>query len=155
MADEITPAGESDEGATPEVTDKPLGENGVKALEAERAARKSLEQKLREIEDRDKTAEEKAQQRLADAEKRAAEVELRATRAEVAAATSVPVEILAGPKSGSAGDVQAFADALTAWRGQAPQSRGPVIPGQGATPSTSLPVQSDLEFANFLTGHSN
>lgn len=142
MAEEITPAGESDEGATPETTDEPLGENGLKALKAERervAAEKQradeLAARLKEIEDRDKTAEERAQQRLAEAEKRAAEVELRATRAEVAAASSVPVDILAGPKSGSAEDIQAFADALTAWRGEVPQPRGPVIPGQGTTPT--------------------
>ena len=144
MADEITPAGEPDEGATPEVTDEPLGENGLKALQAERERAKALEQKLKEIEDRDKSAEEKAQERLAEAERRAAEVELRATRAEVAAAKSVPVDVLTGPKSGALEDVQAFADALLAWRGEAPQPRGPVIPGQGMTPDRAdLPLNGD------------
>ena len=145
MSDEVTPAGpvEPATGAEVEKQDEPLGEPGLKALKAEReraaAAVKQaqeLEAKLREYEDRDKSAEEKAQERLAEAERRAAEVELRATRAEVAAATQVPVEVLAGPKSGSAEDVQAFADALIAWRGEVPAPRGPVIPGQGNTPSS-------------------
>jgi len=142
MSDEVTPAGPVEPAmGDPVEKDEPLGEPGLKALKAERekaaAAVKQaqdLEAKLREYEDRDKSAEERAQERLAEAERRAVEVELRATRAEVAAATSVPTNFLAGPKSGSAEDIQAFAEALIEWRGEVPASRGPVIPGQGKSP---------------------
>lgn len=143
MSEEVTP-NEPVEPAKgePVEKDEPLGEPGLKALKAERekaaAAVKQaqeFEAKLREYEDRDKSAEQKAQERLAEAEKRAVEVELRATRAEVAADTAVPTDFLAGPKSGSADDLKVFAEALIAWRGDAPQSRGPVIPGQGTQPA--------------------
>lgn len=154
MADEttepVTPEPtEAAEGATPE---EQLGDAGKKALDAERAARKAAEDehkklvaKLKEIEDRDKSEAEKAAERLAEAEKRAAEVEARATRAEVAAATSVPVEILAGPKSGSADDITAFAEALTAWAAEASKKNpnGPVIPNQGKQPDSLVSAGED------------
>lgn len=109
-------------GATPEPVEQ-LGEGGIKALKAEReraaAAEKALaerEAKLKEYEDREKTEEQKTLERIAAAEARAAELELKATRAEVAAASGVPVDLLSRA-SGSAEDIQSFADALIAWRG--------------------------------------
>lgn len=123
--------------ATVEPADEPLGEGGLKALKAEReraAAEKQradeLAVRVKEFEDREKSEEQKAAERLAEAEARAAEVELRATRAEVAAASLVPVDVLAGPKSGAVEDVQAFADALLAWRGDVQPARL-VVPGEG------------------------
>lgn len=142
------------DGAKPETVDEPLGEGGLKALKAEReraaaAEKLAAEQaaRLKEFEDAQKTADELAAERQAEAERkaveaerRAAEVELRAVRAEVAAATSVPVDILSGPKSGSAEDIQAFADALTQWRGEAPKrSAAPLIEGTSqVTPEVDL-----------------
>lgn len=162
MSDVVTPGDVSVEpivvdGAKPEAKDgvKPdeqLGDAGKKAIESERTARKAAEKqvaeqlaKLKEYEDRDKTVEEKSAQRLAEAEKRATDVEARATRAEVAAATTVPVEILSGPKSSSAEDVQAFAvtvaEYVTAASNKIPN--GPVIPGQGRQPTNQVPVSAD------------
>lgn len=150
MADETTdPEVTEPEGATP---DEPLGEPGKKALETERTARKQAEDKartlaaqLKEIEDRDKTEAEKAAERLAEAEKRASEVEARATRAEVAAATGLPVDLLAGPKSGSEEDVQGFADLLAAHIAEASKKapNGPVIPSQGKKPTTEATESAD------------
>jgi len=144
MSDEVTEPEQQEavnepvEGAK----DEPLREPGKKALIAERERREAAEKqakelaaRLKEIEDRDKTEEQKAQERLAAAERRAAEVEQRANRAEVAAAKQLPTELLAGPKSGSVEDLEAFAEQLIAWRGDKP--RGPVIPTQGKTPSTT------------------
>lgn len=83
---------EGDPGEKPTGEDE-LGDAGRKALDQERRARreaekarKALEEKLREFEDRDKSDSEKAAERLAAAEKRASENELRAMRAEVAMA---------------------------------------------------------------------
>ena len=150
MADETTEVTqEGTEGAKP---DEQLEDAGKKALESERAARKAAEKeraalaaKLKEIEDRDKSEAEKAAERLAEAEKRAAEIEARATRAEVAAATSVPVDILAGPKSTSAEDLTAFAAAVSAYVAEASKKNpnGPVIPGQGKQPEKTATASAD------------
>lgn len=142
MSDEVTPEKAAD-AATVDVVEKdePLGEGGLKALRAEREkaaaaekARSDLEAKLREYEDRDKSEEQKSQEERDRLSKEIADLTTAKTRAEVAAASAVPTEILAGPKSGSVEDIQAFADALTAWRGDVPAARGPVVPGQGKTP---------------------
>lgn len=141
MADEAT-AVEPVEGAKP-AGDEQLGESGLKALKAEReraAAAEKLaaerEAKLKEYEDRDKSEEQKTLERVAAAEKRAAELEVKAARAEIAAATSVPVAVLAGPESGSPEHIQAFADALLAWRGApvAEQEQEYSVPAAGHRP---------------------
>ena len=161
MADETatvttdaTETTETTEGAKP---DEQLGDAGKKALDAERAARKAAEDeqkklaaRLKEIEDRDKSEAEKAAERLAEAEARAVEVEARATRAEVAAATSVPVEILAGPKSSSAEDITAFAELVIAHASQKPQ--GPVIPSQGKQPTANTVENTDDWFRSLARG---
>lgn len=159
MSEEVTPT-EPVEPATGDAVevDEPLGEGGVKALKAEREARAAAEKlaaereaRLKEYEDRDKSEEEKTQERVAAAERRAVELELKAARAEVAATSGVPIEVLAGPKSGSAEDIQAYADSLIDWRGEVPVSKGPVIPGQGKAPEgTDVPVTpNDLLRAAF------
>lgn len=142
MSDVVTPDKAAD-AATVDVVDKdePLGEGGLKALKAEReraaAAEKALAErdaKLLEYENRDKSEEQKAQEERDRLSKEIADLTTAKTRAEVAASSAVPTEILAGPKSGSVEDIQAFADTLTAWRGDVPAARGPVVPGQGKAP---------------------
>ena len=141
-----------EDGAKPDET---LGESGKKALESERAARKAAETertdalaRLKEFEDRDKSEADKAAERLAEAEKRAVELEARATRSEVAAATGIPADILAGPKSPSADDVQSFADALSAHIKQIAEQAGSsassplIIPAEGKTPK-AIPLNGD------------
>lgn len=135
------------EGATPTPQDV-LGENGKKALDAERKARAAAEKlaadreaKLKEYEDRDKTEEQKRQEERERLERELADLTTAKTRAEVAATKQLPVDLLAGPASGSPEDVQAFADALINWRGaQAPdpnQARF-IVPDEGGQPNIPL-----------------
>lgn len=146
MAEETTATVAAEESATD--ADEVLGEGGLKALQAERtraAAAEKLaadrEAKLKEYEDRDKSEEQKTLDRIAAAEKRATELELTANRATVAAGTSVPMAVLAGPESGSLESIQAFADALIAWRGERVQEqveREYSIPAAGRRPELAL-----------------
>lgn len=92
-------------------------ENLAKAKTNETAA-----QRLAEIEEANKTAEQKAAERLAEAERRAAELEARANRATVANEHGVPEAILAGPASASPEDLAAYAAALIAFRGDQKQT---------------------------------
>lgn len=142
------------EGAKPEV-DEPLREPGLKALQAERERAEAAERekaelaaRVKEFEDEKKTAEELAQERIAEAEKRAAELEARTARAEIAATSGVPVELLVGPKSASADDYQAFANALSKWRGEAP--KGAVVPGEGKNPMSDSGDEGLLATARSL-----
>ncbi len=96
MADNPNPDA-PDKDADDKKDDKPtptpdeLGDAGKKALDAERKARKEAERqlaevaaRLKEIDDQDKSDNEKLTERLTTAEKLAADAEVRAMRAEVA-----------------------------------------------------------------------
>ena len=110
-------------------------ENAAKAKANESAA-----QRLAEIEEANKTAEEKANERLAAAEKRAAELEAKANRATVANEHGVPSDLIAGPASDSPDDLNAYAEALIAWKGT--QASGPYVPAEGKT-SPALALNGD------------
>lgn len=89
--------------------------------------------RLTELEEAQKTAEEKAAERLAEAERRAAELEAKATVAEIAASSSIPADILAGPRDRTPEAVQEFADRLSAFldeRGKPRTPRPDPIQGQ-------------------------
>jgi hypothetical protein len=85
------------EPADPQGNDVPLGEAGEKALEAfkqrardaEKEAR-ALAAKVKEYEDRDKSEQEKLEERATTAEQRAAAAERQLLRFEVATAKSLP-----------------------------------------------------------------
>lgn len=149
MAEETPVEGEPvDEGATPATPDEPLGEPGKKALEAERKARAAAEKalaereaKLKEIEDRDKSEEQKRQEERDRLAREVEELTAAKTRAEVSAATSVPIDVLSGPASNSPSDLTAYAELLTAWRGEQ-QPQRMVVPAEGKQPS-SLPLNGD------------
>lgn len=128
------------QGAKP---DEPLGEGGLKALNAEREAREAAEKaakealaKVQEYEDRDKSEAQKQQEALARAQKELADLTVAKTRAEVANTKSIPTELLAGPASGSAEDLAAFADALIAFKGTA-EPNGLVVETQTGAQSVS------------------
>ena len=93
--------------------------------------------RLAEIEEASKTADQRAADRLAAAEKRAAELEAKALRAEVAAEKGVPVALLNGA---TREDLEAAADALIAFRGeQKPADKASfVIPSEGGAPAAAL-----------------
>jgi hypothetical protein len=78
---------------TVEQGDPDLGDAGKRALDAERKRAKAAEKerdaltaRLKEVDDRDKTEQQKAADRLQDAEERADKAEKKLLRAEVAAA---------------------------------------------------------------------
>jgi hypothetical protein len=98
-------------------------------------ANKSAAEKLAELEEANKTAEQKAAERLEAAERRAAELEAKAAKAEVAAAAGVPADLLEGPASSSAEDLQAYAEKLIAFKGvPAEPGTGPYVPAEGRRP---------------------
>lgn len=121
------------EGASPEVApvdgvkpDETLGEGGVKALIAERDARKDAEKRLkeyedriREFEDRDKSEQQKADERAAelvsdlDATKASlAAAELNLARAQVAHTKGIPAELVPRLRGETLEELEADADAL-------------------------------------------
>lgn len=111
--------------ATPEVDWK------AKAREWERRAKenKAAADKLAELEESQKTEQQKLAERLADAERKAAEAELKAARAEVAREKGVPAELLVGSTAEELAD---YADKLLTFRGEAPKKpAAPPSDGQG------------------------
>lgn len=92
--------------------------------------------KLAEIEEANKTAEQKTAERLAAAEAKAAELELKAARAEVAAEKGVPMGLISGSNRA---EMEAAADALIAFKGTTSSPRPD--PSQGAKPA--LPLNGD------------
>jgi len=98
-------------------------------------ANKTAADRLAELEEANKTAEQKAQERLAAAEKRAADLEARATKSEVAGAAGIPADLLDGPASSSPDDLKAYADKLIAFKGVAAEPQpGPYVPAEGRRP---------------------
>lgn len=150
--------GTAPEGAKP---DEPLGAPGLAALKSEREAKAAAEKRaadaearIREFEDAQKTDAQKQADRLAEIERENAELKSAKTRAEIANTKGIPAEILAGPASNSPEDLEAFADALMAFKGEA-QPQRLHVPNEGKTPSGSLANDADLEFADFLTRRTN
>lgn len=90
-------------------------------------ANKSAAEKLAEIEEASKTADQKAAERLELAEKRAVELEQKADRAEVAAEKGVPIGLIHGSNRA---EMEASAEALIAYRGTPTTPRPD--PSQGA-----------------------
>jgi hypothetical protein len=112
---------EAQSSATDESVEE-LGENGVKALRAEREARKQLEaklkelepaaQRLKELEDAQKSEQEKLAEKLSATEQRAAEAELRAARLEVATSKGLPMASVKFLTGSTPDELAASADEL-------------------------------------------
>lgn len=109
---------------------------------------KASADKLAQIEEANKSEVEKVAERLAAAEKRAVELEAKAARAEVAAAKGVPVELLSG---GTLEELEASADALIAFKGEAQNSRL-FIPNEGNSPSRQVSSESEFVKELFSSG---
>lgn len=156
MADENTPQGEHKAGDGAEnhtaheaaqidwKAESRKHEARAKEWAAKAKAGEDAARRLAEIEDAQKSEEQKAQERIAAAEKRAAELELKATRAEVAAATGVPVEHLNGT---TVAELEASAKALLEWRGTPADPRLKVA-SEGKTGQT--PASTADAFATFI-----
>lgn len=108
-------------------------------------ANKSAAERLAEIEEASKSAEQKAAERLEAAERKAADLEQKADRAEVAAEKGVPVALISG---GTRAEMEASADALIAFRGNTPSTPKPDLSqgpqGGGAKPSTAQQFAEQL-----------
>lgn len=138
------------QGAMP---DEPLGEGGLKALNAEREARAAAEKaakdalaRVKEFEDRDKSEAQKQQEALEQAQKELAELTVAKTRAEVAAAKGVPAVLLNGSTQE---ELEASADALIAFKGEQPKQKL-IIPNEGNAPSSSSTGSTADAFAAFM-----
>lgn len=138
------------QGATP---DEPLGEGGLRALNAEREARAAAEKaakdalaRVKEFEDRDKSEAQKQQEALERAQKELAELTVAKTRAEVAAAKGVPAALLNGSTQE---ELEASADALIAFKGEQPKQKL-IIPNEGNAPSSRSTGSTADAFAAFM-----
>lgn len=91
---------------------------------------KAAQARLAELEEANKTAEQKQQEALAKAERELNELRTAKARAEVAAAKGVPAELLTGS---TAEELEAAADALIKFRETTTDHRY-VAPNEGKTP---------------------
>ncbi|MDD7465494.1 MAG: hypothetical protein PUK59_04585 [Actinomycetaceae bacterium] len=125
-------------GATPEaVSEERLGENGMKALEAERAAAKAAQKRVNELEtllkqrdDASKSETEKLNDRVAALESDIKAERSAKVRLEAAMKTGVPPELLDGPGD----DPEAYAVKLAEWKSQQDAPTG-----DGTKKSESVP----------------
>lgn len=138
--------------------DEPLGAPGLAALKSEREAKAAAERRaataearIKEFENRDKTDEQKRSEEADELRRENAELKSAKTRAEVAAAKGVPANLLSGSTQE---ELEASADALIAFKGEV-QPQKLIVPNEGKTPEGQLGIESDIEFANFLTGRAN
>lgn len=151
MADQeqATNTGESGDQTTEQTGDETqgLGEGGIKALNAERDARKAAEKNLAEVQQDQQAALDaavsKEQENTQAAEARASEAESRLLRYEVAASKGVPVSLVETLQGATAEDLSAQVDALLEWRSEKPADQPntprPVMAqgASGATPQLS------------------
>lgn len=142
------------EGTKPDAPEG-LGEGGVKALAAEREARKAsdklatdLAQKLKAFEDRDKTDAERQSEETETLRRENAELKSGALRSTVAATKGVPAALLSGSTQA---ELEASADALIAFRGD--KSSTPLlVPTEGKSPSKQTSSESEFVGALFSSG---
>ena len=117
---EEQPEGQHEE--QPEQDDKPvddkLGDGGKRALQAERDARKQAERALadlqKQVEDANKTAEQKAAEALAEAQKASEMNAAKALRYEVAAAKGIDLKLASRLTGSTKEELEADADSLKA-----------------------------------------
>lgn len=146
---ELTPT--SDPAPTPDQ----LGDAGLKALQAERSRAAKAEADLKalqkQIEDSQKTAEQKAADAITAATTVASEATAKALRYEVAAAKGIDLALAARLSGTTKEELEADADALMTLIPKAPAPAvpptGPTVPGQqpGGAQTPPLVTQSDLD----------
>lgn len=120
----------------PNAADEPLGDKGLKALQAERDARQKAEQEAatlrKQIEDASKTAEQKAADELRAATALAEGAALKALKYEVAAEKGIDLK-LAGRLDGTTkAELEADADNLKTLIGAKPGATPKPDPSQGS-----------------------
>jgi hypothetical protein len=132
------------EPTTTPAVEEPLGESGLKALQAEREARKAAEKRIADFEKAEQEREqaamselEKANARAEAAEKSAAEAAAQVLRARVASVKKVDADLLTGSTEE---ELTASADKLLAWKGTTPSV--PSAAGQG---NVGEPIQGSKQ----------
>lgn len=141
--------------ADPAPTPDPLGDAGLKALQAERTRAAKAEADLKalqkQIEDSQKTAEQKAADAITAATTVATEATAKALRYEVAADKGIDLALASRLTGSTREELEADADKLMTLipKGQAPATppTGPTVPGQqpGGAQTPPLVTQSDLD----------
>jgi hypothetical protein len=161
MSDDITAdAGEHTEQATDEAFAAPASQEELDRIIQSRLDRerkkfgdydelKKAADRLKALEEANKTEAEKTSERLAAAEKRAAELEVKALRSEVAAAKGVPVALLTGSTQE---ELEAAADALIAFRGEQ-KPAGPSSSSLNRVNSNTVKGSTGDQFADFFANH--
>lgn len=137
-----------DEGAaiTPEeqaIIDKAENPDAVRSLiTTEREARKAAESKataeaakVKTFEDRDKTDQEKAEQKAADAEKKAADAEGKLLRLTVASEKKLPAELVEFLKGETKEELEASADKLLKFKGSSTEEAPADLDGGARKPA--------------------
>jgi hypothetical protein len=150
------PAGATPPNGDPNVAPaegEPLGEGGIKALQAERARAEAAEARVKEFEKSQQDAEraklsadERAKLEHTEANERATKAEQKLARLEVAIDKKLPAELAARLVGSTREELAADADALLALvstlSGQAPPPPGgrphEVLPSGGGDPTTPL-----------------
>lgn len=107
--------------------------------------------KFSEWEDAQKTEVQKQQEALEAAQKELAETRLQVARAEVSAAKGIPPELLAD-FVGTREELEAKADALIAFK---VTQQSLHVPNISKVPTRPVGAESDMAFADFLTGRTN
>lgn len=128
QADAGTTDGDTQDPGTAQADDR-LGDNGLKALQAERAAKKAAladARKAREEAEKAAAALQETEERLKALE---AERERATALARVASETGVPADVIRGSTEE---EMRAHADALKPLL-----NRGPVVPSAGRQPDTT------------------
>jgi hypothetical protein len=154
-------AAQSDSGATADQVDKPLGENGEKALKAEREARAAaeksaaaLQKQLDDIAAANLSDLEKAQKAAADAQADALASSMEALRLRVAAKHGISDEdadlFLTGPDLETVERQATALVARAATSDTAPGPRPDLSQGSKGVTNTGDPAQ---QFASIIRGH--
>jgi hypothetical protein len=131
-----------------------LGDAGKRAIHAERAARQKAEQDLaalrKQVDDANKTAEERAADQLREAQESAAESAAKALRYEVAAEVGVPLAMASRLVGKTREEIHADAEEFLAQIPQAPSTpAGPrPDPAQGPRPQSPQAAE-DAEYEQF------
>lgn len=109
--------------------------------EAARAAKKQADElatKVREFEDRDKSDQQKLEERAAAAERKHGEAEAKLLRFEVAAAKKVPMHLASRLQGSTKQEIEADADALL-------RDLGPTAPDFDGGPRDNAPATGDMD----------
>lgn len=157
MADDDSTTATATVDATNDTPTDDLGDAGKKALDIERKARrdaerqlKSAEARLKEIEDRDKSEAQKANERAEAAEAALAAKEAETLRLTVASKHGITGDYLDLLSGADEAELEAKAQKVASLIESQQQAsrKGPVIPTQGDTPNNA--TGGETEFARAL-----